>query len=186
MINQINCVFEDVPTDLDSFIIASQIVQAEAKKYFIEFWRMNKGERNGILWWNLRDGWPVVSDAVVDYYGNKKLAYDYIKRAQTDVCVMVGDAESGKHPLVIVNDSRQKVSGAVVVKNAETGKIVFSGKFNASKNSKSTIASIPKPLSNSMWLIEWKMNGNKYSNHYLAYEPPVRLDRYLNWQQKIN
>ncbi len=56
MTNQIKCVFGEVPTDLNQFIIASQIVQAEAMKYFIEFWRMNKGERNGILWWNL-EGW---------------------------------------------------------------------------------------------------------------------------------
>ena len=101
MINQIKTIFGEVPTDLDSFIIASQIVQAEAKKYFIEFWRMSKFERNGILWWNLRDGWPLISDAIVDYYGSKKLAYQYIKRVQTNVCVMIGDAANKKHPAVV-------------------------------------------------------------------------------------
>ena len=65
MVNQIREVFGECPMELEDFVTASQIVQAEAKKYFIEFWRMNKGQRNGILWWNLRDGWPIVSDAIV-------------------------------------------------------------------------------------------------------------------------
>lgn len=71
MTNQISKVFGEVPRDLNEFIAASQIVQAEAKKYFIEFWRTGRPYRCGILWWNLRDGWPILSDAVVDYYFSK-------------------------------------------------------------------------------------------------------------------
>jgi beta-mannosidase len=52
-------------------VLASQISQAEADKFFIELSRMRKWQRTGILWWNLRDGWPIISDAVVDYYGRK-------------------------------------------------------------------------------------------------------------------
>lgn len=75
MTKQIKELFGEVPKDLDTFILASQSVQAEAKKFFIESWRIKKGDRSGILWWNLRDGWPIVSDAIVDYYNRKKLAY---------------------------------------------------------------------------------------------------------------
>ncbi len=138
MTNQIKCVFGEVPTDLKQFITASQIVQAEAMKYFIEFWRMNKGERNGILWWNLRDGWPIISDAIVDYYGSKKLAYQYIKRVQTDVCVMMGDARNGKHPVIAVNDSRENVSISITVKDAETGKTVLSKNLTLAENGKAS------------------------------------------------
>ncbi|MDR1982085.1 MAG: glycoside hydrolase family 2, partial [Tannerellaceae bacterium] len=107
MINQIRELFGDVPTDLDRFIFASQAVQAEAKKFFIEFWRMDKFKRTGILWWNLRDGWPLVSDAVTDYFNGKKLAYYYIRQVQYDACVMIGDAnKEGNHPVVAVNDTR--------------------------------------------------------------------------------
>ena len=74
MLNQVNILFGSVPDDLDEFIFASQSVQAEAMKYFVEMWRGRKFERTGIIWWNVRDGWPIVSDAVVDYYGSKKLA----------------------------------------------------------------------------------------------------------------
>ncbi|MGN1346590.1 MAG: glycoside hydrolase family 2 protein, partial [Eubacteriales bacterium] len=67
-------------SNLRDFSRASQISQAEAKKYFIERFRLAKWRRTGIIWWNLIDGWPQISDAIVDYYYDKKLAYDYIKR----------------------------------------------------------------------------------------------------------
>ena len=45
------------------------------------------------LWWNLLDGWPQVSDAVVDHYFCKKLAYNYIKRSQQPVCLMFDEPQ---------------------------------------------------------------------------------------------
>ena len=72
MANQIRNMFGFEPDNLDDFILASQIFQAECKKFFIERMRCGKWRRTGMLWWNLRDGWPIISDAVVDYYGIKK------------------------------------------------------------------------------------------------------------------
>lgn len=185
MINQIKSVFTEVPTDLDLFITASQIIQGEAMKYFIEFWRMNKGERNGILWWNLRDGWPVISDAVVDYYYDKKLAYHYIKRVQTDVCVMIGDAKASGHPVVIVNDTRDKVEGVFSVRDADSKEVVISRNFSLAANGKSVEEFLPETEGTKLWLIEWEINGQKYTNHYFAFKPQVKLERYLNWLPEL-
>lgn len=181
MTNQIKCVFTEVPTDLDRFIQASQIIQAEAKKYFIEFWRMNKGERNGILWWNLRDGWPVISDAIVDYYYSKKLAYHYIKRVQTDVCVMIGDAKDNGHPVVIVNDTLKEVEGHYSIRNADTKQVLVDKAFRLGKNGKTEEGFLPTTEEPTLWLIEWTIGSEKYSNHYFAYQPHVDLEVYLKW-----
>lgn len=181
MTNQIKCVFTEVPTDLDRFIQASQIIQAEAKKYFIEFWRMNKGERNGILWWNLRDGWPVISDAIVDYYYSKKLAYHYIKRVQTDICVMIGDVKEMGHPVVIVNDTLKEVKGHYLIKDADTGAVLKKDKFELSKNGKSNECFLPTSSEPQLWLIEWEVNNSTYSNHYFVYKPHIDLEIYLKW-----
>ncbi|MBT4091161.1 MAG: glycoside hydrolase family 2 [Candidatus Marinimicrobia bacterium] len=185
MINQIKCVFTEVPTDLDRFIQASQIIQAEAKKYFIEFWRMNKGQRNGILWWNLRDGWPVISDAIVDYYYGKKLAYHYIKRVQTDVCVMIGDTKEKGHPVVIVNDTRNQVKGNFSIKDADTGNLLLNKSFKVEKNGKLLEGYLEKTGETGMWLIQWEVDGVEYKNHYFAFEPHVELDEYLKWMSKL-
>ena len=185
MTNQIKCVFTEVPNDLDRFILASQIIQAEAKKYFIEFWRMNKFDRNGILWWNLRDGWPVISDAIVDYYYTKKLAYHYIKRVQTDVCVMIGDAKESGHPVVIVNDTRIHVKGNFSVKDADTKVTLLSKSFSIPANGKSVEDNLPETDKTKLWLIEWEVNGEKFMNHYFVFKPHVELDEYLKWMPNI-
>jgi beta-mannosidase len=99
MANQIRELFGEIPEDLPTFALASQITQAEAKKYFIESTRLRKWQTSGILWWNLLDGWPQFSDAVVDYYFGKKLAYHYIRRAQCAVCVFISDPLQPPHAL---------------------------------------------------------------------------------------
>ena len=57
-------------------------MQAEALKFFVEWFRAGMWRRTGILWWNLPDRWPQFSDAVVDYYGAKKLAFECLRRCQ--------------------------------------------------------------------------------------------------------
>ena len=73
---------------LEQLAMLSQISQAEAKKFFIEQTRLKKWRRTGIIWWNMLDCWPQISDAVVDYYFHKKLAFYYIGRVQQPVCMV--------------------------------------------------------------------------------------------------
>jgi beta-mannosidase len=183
MVNQIREVFGECPTELEDFVTASQIVQAEAKKYFIEFWRMNKGQRNGILWWNLRDGWPIVSDAIIDYYGGKKLAYEYIKKVQTDVCVMIGDIREGNtgHPVVLVNDTRNKIKVEINIADKDSGRILLSKTVEVEANGKLNIDELPKVDKNELWIINYKLNGATYNNHYLAFKPVMKLEKYKKW-----
>jgi beta-mannosidase len=181
MVNQIKEVFGECPMDLDDFVTASQIVQAEAKKYFIEFWRMNKGERNGILWWNLRDGWPIISDAIVDYYGGKKLAYSYIKKAQTDVCVVIGDDRGNGHPVTLINDTREEQSVDILIKDNDSGRTILNKKVSVASNGKLAVDNLPKVKNNELWLIEYKIDGKTFRNHYIAYIPPMNYEHYKKW-----
>ena len=181
MTNQIKEVFGNVPLELEDFVTASQIVQAEAKKYFIEFWRMNKGERNGILWWNLRDGWPIISDAIVDYYGGKKLAYQYIKKAQTDVCVMIGDALNRRHPVVAVNDTREEKKVKARITDFESGRILLEKTVELPANGKLMIGQIPAVGNTELWFIDYEFDVEVYQNHYLAYQPPIDYEQYKKW-----
>jgi beta-mannosidase len=82
MANQVREMFGAVPDSLGTFALASQIVQAEAKKFFVESTRLRKWRTSGVLWWNVIDDWPQFSDAVVDTYFGKKLAYYYLWRVQ--------------------------------------------------------------------------------------------------------
>jgi beta-mannosidase len=179
---QITYLFGETPDGLDDFVLASQITQAEALKFFIEWWRQGKWRRTGILWWNLRDGWPIISDAIVDYYGRKKLAYHFVKRVQVDVCAIVGEAENGCHPVSVVNDTLTPVAGRVVVRDADTGRVLLESDFSVEANGKAVAGRIAAVDSPAMWLIDWRLHqGGEHHSHYLAGSPPVSLETYRRW-----
>lgn len=183
MTKQATIIFGDYPRDLDDFIFASQVVQAEAKKYFIEMWRTQKFEpKTGILWWNLRDAWPILSDAIVDYYNSKKLAYHYIKRVQTDVCVMINDS----FEVIVANDTPKKSTGKVRVIDVDSKKEVFSGKFEVAENAKTLVGKIDAPEGQGMFLIEYELeDGKKQLNHYMYGKPPFKLADYKKWYKAL-
>jgi beta-mannosidase len=45
--------FGVLPDKIKDFILATQITQAEAQKFFIEMTRLNKWQSTGLLWWNV-------------------------------------------------------------------------------------------------------------------------------------
>lgn len=188
MINQVRLLFGDVPTDLDDFIFASQSVQAEAMKYFIEKFRGHKFAPNtGMLWWNIRDGWPLISDAIVDWYNSPKMAYWFIKNAQTDVCVLMNDAEDGGYPLVVANDTREEASGKVTVTDVKTGSVVFKGDYEVPANGMKRITAIPERQGQGIFKISYTgRGGESLENHYLYGKAPYDLKEYRKLLKKTN
>lgn len=186
MINQVRLLFGDVPTDLDEFIFASQSVQAEAMKYFIEKFRGHKFEPNtGMLWWNIRDGWPLISDAVVDWYNSPKMAYWFIRNAQTDVCALMNDAVGGGYPLVVANDTREPAGGTLSVTDVKTGAIVFKGGYEVEANGKTVVAMIPERQGQGIFKISYTgRGGEKLENHYLYGKAPYDLKEYRKLLKK--
>ena len=184
MTKQINLLFGFRPKTLEDFIGASQSTQAEAMKYFVEKFRGAKFDRTGIIWWNVRDGWPIVSDAIVDYYNSKKLAYSYLWNAQRTVCLLINDEEDGVLPLKAVNDSFVPAEGKVKVTDVESGKVLYKGKFSVGANDRSLVAGLPIPQGQGVLLIEYETGGQKYRNHYLYGEPPFDFKAYQSWMDK--
>ena len=128
MANQVRELFGEVPDSLETFALASQIVQAEAKKFFVESTRLRKWRTSGVVWWNVIDGWPQFSDAVVDTYFGKKLAYHYLWRIQRPVCVIVGEPGPDKYlPVVARHDPRDLVEVRCRVWDADSGATVAEG-----------------------------------------------------------
>jgi len=70
-----------LPSNLGEFIYLTQINQGEALKTGIEHWRRRKFKTGGALVWQLNDCWPVLSWSLIDYYGEPKASYYYVKRA---------------------------------------------------------------------------------------------------------
>ena len=68
------------PTDFDTFLYASQLLQAEAIRYGVEHFRRNRGRCMGAIYWQLNDCWPVISWSSIDYTGRWKALHYYAKR----------------------------------------------------------------------------------------------------------
>ncbi len=185
MAKQTAVLFGQVPDNLDDFVLASQITQAEAKKFFIEWWRQGKGWHTGMLWWNLRDGWPIISDAIVDYYGRKKLAYSHIQRAQTDVCAIVCEPREGRHDIVVVNDTRQPTEGRITVHDADSGATLFEGDYTVEANGKTVAGSLGASDKPAFWLVDYTVGKQRQRNHYLAGPRPFTLSDYRRWLRAL-
>ena len=142
MVSQVERIFGKAEDDLLNFARQSQISQAEAKKFFIERFRINKWRMTGLLWWNIADGWPQVSDAVVDYYGTKKIAYHYIKRSQQQFALMCAEPKDGRIDLYAANDHQRDITCEYTVVDLVSGKTVASGSVSAPANGVALAASI--------------------------------------------
>ena len=155
--------------NLENFALASQISQAEAMKYFIERFRLSKWRRTGIIWWNLIDGWPQISDAVTDYYLEKKLAYFYIRRSQKPLCLMFDEPRDGRLALYAVNDGPRKRVFAYTLED-DAGQILLSGRERIAADSSRPIASLPAGEEKRFFLIRWKEEetGEEGLNHYFS------------------
>lgn len=167
--NQVVTLFGRAAENLEDFVRQSQISQAEAKKYFIEKFRIGKWKRTGIIWWNLLDGWPQISDAVVDYYYNRKLAYHYIKRSQQPVCLMLDEPENGKCGLIAVNDTPYDKQLDYTVRRFSDNTVVLSGTCTVPADGimqpdNLTVAEKEKEF----YYIEWSVDGKTCYNHYFT------------------
>lgn len=178
MSNHVKMLFGKEMDNLNDYAIASQISQAEAFKFFIERFRYRKPEATGIIWWNLLDGWPQFSDAVVDYYYNRKLAFFVIKRSQEPLCLMFKEPdEKGMLTLCAVSDMRDDKHINYTVENVVTGEKVAEGKDVAVADVVTELLKVDtKPNDFAFYLIKWSGDGISGVNHYIFGKPAFDYD----------
>jgi beta-mannosidase len=185
MSKQIREMFGTMPDNLDDFAWQSQCVQAEANKFFLELFRGAKWRRTGLIWWNLIDGWPQFSDAVVDYYFEKKLAFDFLRRAQQPLLVMLREAQGGKHELVACNDTRVPLAVRYVVRDLEVDQLLIEGERAAIGDAVTLLETLPCEGGRQRFLvIDWETPSGRGRNHYLTGSPPFDAFKYRGWLEQ--
>lgn len=182
MAGQVKTLFGRDFDDLETFSLASQLSQAEAVKFFIERFRSQKWRRTGLIWWNLIDGWPQISDAVVDYYYNKKIAYDFIRRSQEPVALMIREPENGFLGLTAANEFLNDTKIRYRVTDLGEHSVVCEAESVIAANKACELGKIPYDSeSNRFYLLEWEYNGVKCKNHYISGTAPYDFERYTAW-----
>lgn len=182
-----NHLFGFIPDDLDTFALASQITQAEGLKFFMERARSLKFEKmTGMLIWNLLDGWPQFSDAVVDYYFTPKLAYHVLKRSQEPVCLLLREPRDGALALVCANDTLETVTFAYRVIDVTNGREVAAGEGETAANVSAPLVTIPYTGDGTVvYLIEWTLDGKIYRNHYVSGTIPLDYQTVLDGYRQV-
>lgn len=187
MAEQVQILFGYEPDTLEEFSLLSQVSQAEAKKFFIERTRIKKWRRTGIIWWNMLDGWPQISDAIVDYYFTKKRAFNYVKRVQRPVCLMMDELVDWTHAVVLGNDSRTPHEVDFRVEDADTGKTVLEGRAHSPANENVCVGEIRVLAGQQkLFLLYWTIDGVTYANHYITGFPPLNAERVKKWLPLID
>jgi len=186
--------FGKVPDRLEDYVLASQIVQAEALKFWIERARQRKFECGGILWWNVMDCWPQFSDAVVDYYFRKKLAYDYIKRVQRPLLISLSEQVADELPIIVINDTLNNVTVEFEVEAYSLkGKMPYKkrGRAEIPKNEKKCVGSVKIAELDSnanppyLFILRLSFDDKEFENHYLYGCIPFRLEDYKIFLDRI-
>ena len=176
MASQVRTLFGTVPDNVADYAFASQVSQAEAMKFFIERFRTGKWRRTGIIWWNILDGWPQLSDAVVDYYFGKKLAYYVIKASQQPLCLALREESDGVRQLVACNDTQEEINLDWTVTDVDTGDVVAQGAAVAEADAACVVGVVPAvPDEQRLLSIAWASETGDGRSHYLAGNPPFDL-----------
>ncbi len=170
------------PETLEAFVEASQIVQAEAMKYFIENFRMRKWKKTGIIWWNMSDCWPQFSEAAVDYYGKRKLVFHYIQNVQKPVLLMFGEPESWQIRLHGISDLTHPCQVRYRVTDFATDTKVLSGETLLEAGESKELGSVKIYQGEQhIWQIFYEYDGHSEINHYWQGTPPVSMELYRKW-----
>lgn len=163
------------PTDFDTTLYASQLLQAEAIRYGVEHFRRNRGRCMGAVVWQLNDCWPVASWSSIDYCGRWKALHYCEKRFFAPV--MLSCAEEG----ILTQDTNPnaepyevKKSIQLNVANESMKDVEVTVKW-ALRNAKAEIIrggeeKVQVPALTSVWLEkEDMMDADLYQN-YVSYD----------------
>ena len=127
------------------------------------------------------------SDAVIDYYFNKKLAFHYILFIHEPVQLIMCEPFNWSCKLIVSNDSNTAFKGKYYVIDADDDSVVSQGEFSCKENQNKHLADIP--VSNGihkMFLLKLELeNGKVIANHYLHGNSPFGFDNTKNTLKKF-
>ncbi|MGA7719746.1 MAG: glycoside hydrolase family 2 protein [Ignavibacteriaceae bacterium] len=120
------------PKDFESYVYASQVLQAEGVKIAIEAHRRNMPFCMGTLYWQIDDCWPVASWSSIDYYGNWKALHFYLQK-EYGTFLISPLMDKNNLNIYIISDSLEKVNARLKITSMDfNGKEIFSKTYNLS------------------------------------------------------
>jgi hypothetical protein len=173
------------------FSFGVNIICSSVYKEVIEFCRIDRPNKTGVLWWSLADMWQMLFNySVIDSDGCKKMPYYWIKQSQQPFALMVVRYElDGEIALYSANNTIDRHVGSyrvIAVDENNNECIVACGEYDEAKNSSRLLQRIPEPKKPTLLIIEWNENGQTSYNHFVTGKNPISLDAWKLWCKKLD
>jgi beta-mannosidase len=173
------------PKDFESFLYASQVLQAEGIKIGAEHFRRIRPLNMGSLYWQIDDCWPVASWSSIDYYGRWKALQYYARRFYSDLLISPF-VEKGEINFYIVSDRTKETAAQVNVSLLDfDGHVLTSTSKNVAVASLASKSYLSIPVSkllegrdkkSVMVVCELLVNGKAVSRNEYFFEPFKNLN----------
>ena len=168
------------------YATAIGILCADIFKDAVEYTRVMRWRKTGVLWWSLADMWPMLFNySVVDCKGNRKLPFDWIRQAQRALALMAVKQDcEGLPTLYAVNDTLEAHRGSYrITAYGTNGQAhpVCEGTFAVVANSVTTLPT-PNVAEQELWLMEWTAeDGQTHCNHFVTGARPYPFEAWKRW-----
>lgn len=174
--------------EIKDYTLAINVRCAEVFKDIIEYCRVNRWSKTGVLWWSLMDMFPMLFNySVIDCDYNRKLPFYWIQKSQQAFALMgVRQEADGEISLYAANDTLLPHTAEYTVTaydEALEAKTVAVGSCTLEKNSAKMIHKIANGDRPSLWIIKWVENGKTYFNH--VFTKPTTYEITKKWVEII-
>ena len=170
------------------FKLAINLICAGVFKEIIEYCRVDRPDKTGVLWWSLFDMWPMICNySVVDAEGNPKLPYYWIRESQQDFALLMVQKElGGDVGLYAANDTLTRHSGSYQIIRVDAEgeeRMVACGVFDEKENSARLLQLLPG-LEDALYLIMWQEGKEFRINHFV--KGKADFETWKRWNQRLS
>lgn len=171
------------------YAIGVNFLCAEMFKDIIEYCRVMRPSKSGVLWWSLIDMFPMMFNySVIDSEFNHKLPYYWIKQSQQEFA-LVGECEkhNGPYKIYAINDTMTDVVAdyTITAYDEDLNKtVIATGVCEQKKNSAEAFLKPVQSNGTQLWIIKWTYKGKTCVNH--AITGKVGFDTMKKWVKVIS
>ncbi|MCD7885136.1 MAG: glycoside hydrolase family 2 protein [Lachnospiraceae bacterium] len=163
------------PSNFQTVLYASQLLQADGIRYGVEHFRRNRGRCMGAVYWQLNDCWPVASWSSIDYCGRLKALHYYAKRFFAPLmlsCEEQGLVTSGKELVREHFDFEKSIRLNVAneTMQEETVTVRWALRDPSAKILKSAEQVLTVPALTSVWMDKVEFPDADIYREYVSYE----------------
>ncbi|MCQ2583928.1 MAG: glycoside hydrolase family 2 protein [Treponema sp.] len=171
------------PTDFETVIYASQLLQADAIRYGVEHFRRNRNDSRcmGAVYWQFNDCWPVASWSSVDYCQRLKALHYYAKRFFAPImisCEEEGMMGSGQELVRLPFEFAKSIKLCVANESMKDEKITVKWQLRdaSGKIKRSEEKTIKVPALTSVWLDKVDLPDVDIYSEYVSYQAVIGKD----------